>query len=181
MGAAVILATTDAHEIVLVEQLRRALGKPTIELPAGLIGDDGDFDASAAAARELAEETGFVATEWTCLGEFATSPGMSAEMFTLFRARGLTRTGPRRRGRRRGHHGPCRAARRPHGVARVGAGAGVRDRLPAGRGAGARLISLSYTVDPRYAGAVIWTALSRRFARLVPTHTGEEKEFRASA
>ncbi len=94
MGAAVILATTDAGEIVLVEQLRRALGRPTIELPAGLIGDDGDFDASAAAARELAEETGFVATDWTNLGDFATSPGMSAEMFTLFRARGLTRTGP---------------------------------------------------------------------------------------
>ncbi|MBC7497382.1 MAG: NUDIX hydrolase, partial [Sphingomonadaceae bacterium] len=94
MGAAVILATTDAGEIVLVEQLRRALGRHTIELPAGLIGDDGDFDPAAAAARELAEETGFVAADWVNLGDFATSPGMSAEMFTLFRARGLTRTGP---------------------------------------------------------------------------------------
>ncbi len=94
MGAAVILATTDAGEIVLVEQFRRALGRPTIELPAGLIGDDGDFDAAAAAARELAEETGFVAAHWTHLGDFATSPGMSAEMFTLFRASGLARTGP---------------------------------------------------------------------------------------
>jgi ADP-ribose pyrophosphatase len=93
MGAAVILALTDAREIVLVEQLRRALGKPTIELPAGLIGDDGDFDAAAAAARELEEETGFVARDWDCVGDFATSPGMSSEMFTLFRATGLTRTG----------------------------------------------------------------------------------------
>lgn len=91
MGAAVILATTDAGEIVLVEQLRRALGKPVIELPAGLIGDDGDFDSAKAAARELAEETGFVASEWANLGDYATSAGMSAEMFTLFRARGLTR------------------------------------------------------------------------------------------
>lgn len=94
MGAAVILATTDAHEIVLVEQLRRAFGRTTIELPAGLIGDDGDFDPAAAAARELAEETGFVARDWTCVGDFATSAGMSSEMFTLFRARRLTRTGP---------------------------------------------------------------------------------------
>ncbi len=94
MGAAVILATTDAGEIVLVEQLRRALGRHTIELPAGLIGDDGDFDPAAAAARELAEETGFVAADWVNVGDFATSPGMSAEMFTLFRARGLTRSGP---------------------------------------------------------------------------------------
>jgi ADP-ribose pyrophosphatase len=93
MGAAVILATTDAGEIVLVEQFRRALGRPTIELPAGLIGDDGDFDPAAAAARELAEETGFVAAHWANIGDFATSPGMSAEMFTLFRASGLARTG----------------------------------------------------------------------------------------
>ena len=93
MGAAVILATTDRNEIVLVEQLRRALGKPVIELPAGLIGDDGDFDPAKTAARELAEETGFVATEWTNVGDYATSAGMSAETFTLFRARGLTRTG----------------------------------------------------------------------------------------
>jgi ADP-ribose pyrophosphatase len=94
MGAAVIVAVTDAREIVLVEQFRRALARPTIELPAGLIGDDGDFDAAAAAARELEEETGFVARDWTLVGDFATSPGMSSEMFTLFRASGLTRTGP---------------------------------------------------------------------------------------
>lgn len=94
MGAAVILAVTDAREIVLVEQVRAALGRPTIELPAGLIGDDGNFDAAGSAARELAEETGFSARDWTCIGDFATSPGMSAEMFTLFRAGGLRRTGP---------------------------------------------------------------------------------------
>ena len=93
MGAAVILATTAAHEIVLVEQLRRAFGRTTIELPAGLIGDDGDFDSAAAAARELAEETGFTACNWVRIGDFATSAGMSTEMFTLFRATGLTRTG----------------------------------------------------------------------------------------
>ena len=93
MGAAVILATTAAREIVLVEQLRRPFMRPTIELPAGLIGDDGDFDPATAAARELAEETGFVAAGWTNLGDFATSAGMSTETFTLFRARGLTRSG----------------------------------------------------------------------------------------
>ncbi len=93
LGAAVILATTDAGEIVLVEQLRRSFGRPVIELPAGLIGDDGDFDPAVAAARELAEETGFVASDWTNVGDFATSAGMSAETFTLFRATGLSRTG----------------------------------------------------------------------------------------
>lgn len=94
-GAAVILAITDAHEIILVEQLRRALKARTIELPAGLIGDTSDDDtAHEAARRELEEETGYTANTFENLGDFATSPGMSAEMFTLFRAHGLRRIGP---------------------------------------------------------------------------------------
>lgn len=95
MAAAVILAVTDAREIVLVEQHRVAHGRKCIELPAGLIGDTEAGDtAAAAAARELREETGFEATVWEEIGAFATSPGMSSEMFTLFKASGLTRTGP---------------------------------------------------------------------------------------
>jgi len=95
MSAAVILAVTDADEIILVEQYRTAHGAGTIELPAGLIGDTSDNDtATAAAARELAEETGFTATHWQDIGAFATSPGMSSEMFQLFKATGLTRSGP---------------------------------------------------------------------------------------
>jgi len=94
MDAAVIIAITDAREIVLVEQHRVAHGRPCIELPAGLIGDtDAGDTAAAAAARELHEETGFEAAVWTEVGAFATSPGMSSEMFTLFKASGLTRTG----------------------------------------------------------------------------------------
>ena len=95
MGAAVILAITDAREIVLVEQQRMALGRRTIELPAGLIGDTEAGDTGlAAAARELHEEAGFTAQRWEAIGAFATSPGMSSEMFELFKASGLTRTGP---------------------------------------------------------------------------------------
>lgn len=95
MGAAVILAITDAREIVLVEQFRMPHGVMSIELPAGLIGDTGDGDTVlAAAARELHEETGFRAAAFEDLGAFATSPGMSSEMFNLVRATGLTRVGP---------------------------------------------------------------------------------------
>ena len=95
IGAAVIVALTDAGEIVLVEQYRVPHGCSTIELPAGLIGDTHDGDtAFAAAARELFEETGFKAAAWEDFGAFATSPGMSSEMFQLFRATGLVRAGP---------------------------------------------------------------------------------------
>jgi ADP-ribose pyrophosphatase len=95
--AAVILAI-DAHDhVLLVEQFRVPLGKPCLELPAGLIGDDegaAGEDASAAAARELEEETGYRAERMEVLGEFYSSPGMVSESFTLLRAQGLTRTGP---------------------------------------------------------------------------------------
>lgn len=95
MSAAVIVAVTDGGEIVLVEQFRHAHGARSIELPAGLIGDtDAGDTPAAAAARELHEETGFVAANWQDFGTFATSPGMSSESFQLFRATGLTRTGP---------------------------------------------------------------------------------------
>jgi ADP-ribose pyrophosphatase len=92
--AAVILALTDAREIVLVEQYRPALGRQCIELPAGLVGDDVEGeDVFASASRELHEETGFEAAHWEPFGEFASSPGMVGEIFHLFRATGLTRTG----------------------------------------------------------------------------------------
>ena len=94
IAAAVILAVTDNSEIVLVEQWRVALGAPTIELPAGLVGDDVPGEnVTVSAARELEEETGFTAARLDDLGEYATSPGMTSERFRLFRARGLTRTG----------------------------------------------------------------------------------------
>lgn len=95
MSAAVILAITDDAEVVLVEQHRPPLGRGVIELPAGLIGDDDGAgeDPATTAARELAEETGFHARNWKHLGEFAASPGMSAELFHLFFASGLERRG----------------------------------------------------------------------------------------
>lgn len=94
--AAVILAITDAAEVVLVEQFRVPLGKRCIELPAGLIGDDDGAegeDATGAAMRELEEETGYRAGRMETLGEFWSSPGMVSESFTLLRAHGLTRVG----------------------------------------------------------------------------------------
>ncbi len=92
ISAAVILALTDSDELVLVEQYRIPLGCPCIELPAGLIGDDAIGEsAKVAAARELEEETGFVASHWNYVGEFASSPGMVGETFHFFKATGLRR------------------------------------------------------------------------------------------
>jgi ADP-ribose pyrophosphatase len=70
------------------------LGKFCLELPAGLIGDEGDAcDALSTGVKELEEETGYHAAHWEELGEFYSSPGMLTEGFTLLKATGLTRTG----------------------------------------------------------------------------------------
>ena len=93
--AAVILAVDEADHVLLVEQYRIPLGKPCIELPAGLIGDHGEDEGPLeAAGRELEEETGFRAGRLESLGEFWSSPGMVSESFTLVRAQGLTKVGP---------------------------------------------------------------------------------------
>ncbi len=94
--AAVIVAV-EAGAIILVEQFRVPLGRPCIELPAGLIGDheglEGE-DTLEAANRELEEEAGYRAGRMEVLGEFYSSPGMVSESFTLLRAHDLTRVGP---------------------------------------------------------------------------------------
>jgi len=96
--AAVILAI-DADEsgrhVLLVEQYRVPLGRPCLELPAGLVGDESAGEApETAAERELEEETGYRAAHWRTVGEFFSSPGMVSESFTLLVATGLTRVGP---------------------------------------------------------------------------------------
>lgn len=90
--AAVILALEAGH-VLLVRQYRVPLGRDCLELPAGLIGDEGDRDEDprTTAARELEEETGYRAARLEAVGEFYSSPGMVSECFTLIRATELTR------------------------------------------------------------------------------------------
>lgn len=91
--AAVILPL-DGDHVILVEQFRVPLGRPCIELPAGLVGDSDSHpaeDPTEAANRELEEETGYRAAHMEVVGEFWSSPGMVTESFTLLRAHGLSK------------------------------------------------------------------------------------------
>jgi ADP-ribose pyrophosphatase len=96
-GVVVILAVTDANELVLVEQHRVPVGASVIELPAGLAGDlpdARDEDFGAAARRELLEETGYEAENIEFLCEGPPSAGLTSEIQTLLRATGIRKTGP---------------------------------------------------------------------------------------
>jgi ADP-ribose pyrophosphatase len=98
-AAAIIALDVDpdgTRHVILVSQYRVPLGRFSLEIPAGLVGDDAGSegeDATAAAARELEEETGYRAAQMEVLGEFYSSPGMVSECFTLLKATGLERVG----------------------------------------------------------------------------------------
>lgn len=91
---AVIIAITADHELVLVEQYRIPVASYTIELPAGLIGDDPQCageTAIQAAARELEEETGYSPSCMKLMLRTPTSTGLTDETAVFFQARGLRR------------------------------------------------------------------------------------------
>lgn len=95
-AVAVIVALTGDDELVLVEQYRRPVDARVLELPAGLVGDKDDPEEPVleAAGRELTEETGFAARQLELIMECPSSAGMSDEIISFIRARGLTRVGP---------------------------------------------------------------------------------------
>lgn len=86
-GAVAIIAITDDHKIVLVEQFRKALERSIIEIPAGKL-EKGE-EPLETAKRELEEETGYQAKEMNYLLTFATSPGFADEVIHVFVAKGL--------------------------------------------------------------------------------------------
>ncbi len=92
--AVIVIAVTPADEVLFVEQFRVPLGARTIEMPAGLVGDDRAEDTLASAARrELIEETGWSPGRVDVLLVGPTSSGMSNERIAFVRARDLTRVG----------------------------------------------------------------------------------------
>ena len=93
-GAAIILAVTDDQKLLLVEQYRIPVHRRTIELPAGIIGDEpgsSDEAHADAARRELLEETGFEAGQIEALTHGPASSGLTSETVTLFLATKLRR------------------------------------------------------------------------------------------
>lgn len=86
-GGVAILAFKDKETILLVEQFRKPIDKMLIEIPAGKL-EKGE-DPRDCGIRELEEETGYKAKNFTYLGKFVTAPGFCDEYIYLFKAEDL--------------------------------------------------------------------------------------------
>ncbi len=85
--ASAVLPLTDNNEIVMVRQYRYALGKDSLEIPAGKV-DPGE-DPLTCARRELLEETGFKVQKLTEIFEYYPAIGYSNEVIKLYLGKGL--------------------------------------------------------------------------------------------
>ena len=90
-GAVAVLAMLDNGKLVMERQFRYAPRREFIEIPAGKI--DHQEDILATARRELLEETGYVASEWTHLTTTWPCIGYADERIEYFLARGLSHQG----------------------------------------------------------------------------------------
>lgn len=85
------------YEVVLVRQYRPALHRLTLELPAGMRDVEGE-EPLLTAQRELREEVGLEASQWTRLGRHVSAPGISDSRVEIFLARNLREVGFDRHG-----------------------------------------------------------------------------------
>lgn len=88
-GAVAMIPITKENKILLVKQFRKPLEKIIFEIPAGKIEPDEKTQLLEAAKRELEEETGFRATQITCVQSMYLTPGFANEFLHIFYAEGL--------------------------------------------------------------------------------------------
>jgi 8-oxo-dGDP phosphatase len=88
-AGAVAIAALDADDrLMMIYQYRHAVQRRLWEMPAGLLDHAGE-DALETGRRELEEEVGLTADDWTLLIDVVPSPGFSDESVRVFLATGL--------------------------------------------------------------------------------------------
>jgi 8-oxo-dGDP phosphatase len=88
-GAVAIAALDEDDRLMMIYQYRHAVRRRLWELPAGLLDEAGE-DPLETARRELGEEAGLAASDWSALVDVVPSPGFSDEAVRVYLARGLT-------------------------------------------------------------------------------------------
>ena len=91
--AVAVLARTAEGRVILVEQFRNPVGKRVVDYPAGLVGDEGENDPAKTARKELEEEAGYTCDAVEFLASGPSSPGITSELVSFYRARGVRKAG----------------------------------------------------------------------------------------
>jgi 8-oxo-dGDP phosphatase len=88
-GAVAVAALDDQDRLVMIYQYRPAIGRRLWEMPAGLLDGGSDEEPVEAAKRELVEEVGVTADDWSTLVDVVGCPGFADESVRVYLARGL--------------------------------------------------------------------------------------------
>lgn len=80
-----VIPITVDNQVVLIEQFRHGTGELTLEIPGGMV-DKEDISPMHAAARELLEETGFLADELIHIGRNHPNPALQSNYCDSFLA-----------------------------------------------------------------------------------------------
>jgi ADP-ribose pyrophosphatase len=88
-GAAAVIPVLPDGRVIMERQYRYAHHRVMLEIPAGKLNYANE-DPLEAAKRELFEETGAVAEQYTFLGKIATCPALVEEIVHLYLAEGIT-------------------------------------------------------------------------------------------
>ncbi len=87
-GAVCVVPVTENGEVIMERQYRYPFDEVIWEIPAGKL-ENGETDREAAAARELREETGYVADNLIYMGDYYGSPAIVKERISMYLATGL--------------------------------------------------------------------------------------------
>jgi len=88
-----VIPLTPDEKVVCVRQYRAGTDTVTLEIPGGMI-DPGDPTPTAAAAREMREETGYLADRYEDLGVVAPNPAIQSNRCHTICAVDAYRDGP---------------------------------------------------------------------------------------
>lgn len=86
-GGVGVIAITDDGKIPMVRQYRKGIEMVSLEIPAGKL--EAGEKPEVCGKRELLEETGYIAKDFSILSRFAVTPAYCSEIIYVYRAEGL--------------------------------------------------------------------------------------------